>query len=369
MKKGCFTPLVIIIAVILVLGLGSVYFLYEKEQEPPVKYENVSPEKRTIIKKSVATGSVVPRNEIEIKPQISGIVKTLKVEAGQTVKEGDVLAVVKVIPNMASLNSAENRIERARIALENAQRDFERNQSLLEKGVISPADFQPFELNRKNAEQELTASEENFQIVKNGVAKRNRSGSNTDIRSTISGMILDVPVKVGNSVIEANTFNEGTTIAALANMNDLIFEGKIDESEVENLKEGMDLILTIGAIENQVFDAKLEYISPKGLEENGAVQFNVKAAVTLKEDQFIRAGYSANADVVLEKKEDVISLDESVIQFEKDGAPFVEISIGEDEYEKKSVELGVSDGIFVEIKSGVTLEDSIKAHNSPIKEE
>ncbi len=369
MKKGCFTPLVIIIALILVLGVASIYYLYEKENEPPVRYEHQSPVKRDIVKKSVATGSVMPRNEVQIKPQISGIIRELRVEAGQTVKEGDVLAIVQVIPDMASLNAAENRIDRAQINLENTKIDFDRNSSLLEKGVISPVEFQPFDLAKRNAEQELRAAQENLQIIKNGVAKRSRGGSNNDVRSTISGMILDVPVKKGNNVIEANTFNEGTTIASLANMSDLIFEGKIDESEVEKLKEGMELILTIGAIEGETYKAILEYIAPKGIEENGAVQFGIKAAVSLSEDQFIRAGYSATADVVLDKREQVMAVSESLLQFEKDGSAFVEVKINDNEHEKRPVELGLSDGIFVEVLSGLTAEDSIKAWNSPMKEQ
>lgn len=368
MKKGCFTPLVIIVVLILGIGLASIYYLYAKEQEPPVRYKNLTAETKTIVNKSVATGAVVPRNEVLIKPQISGIVKQLKIEAGQTVREGDILAVVQVVPNMANLNTAENRIDRARINLDNVKLDFNRNSNLLQKGVISQADFQPFSINKLNAEQELRAAQENLQIVKNGVAKRNRGGSNTDIRSTISGMILDVPIKVGNSVIEANTFNEGTTVASLADMKDLIFEGKIDESEVEELKVGMELILTIGAIEGETFTAILEYISPKGIEENGAVQFSIKAAVSLDENQFVRAGYSATADVVLDKREDVMAISESLLQFEKDGSVFVEVKINDNEYEKRVIELGLSDGIYVEVLSGIRSEDEMKAWNSPMKD-
>lgn len=368
MKKGCFTPLVISIAGILLLGVFAIYFLYDKEQEPPVRYESHMAEKRTIVVKSVATGSVVPRNEIQAKSQISGIIKSLKVEPGQQVNSGDVLAIVKVIPDMASLNSAENRIDRANISLDNAKVEYDRSMSLLEKGVIAEADFLPVSLRKLNAEQELKAANENYQIVKNGVATRYKGGANTEVRSTISGMVLDVPVKEGNTVIEANTFNEGTTIAALADMSDLIFEGKIDESEVEKLKEGMELILTIGAIEGETFSADLEYIAPKGVEENGAVQFNIKAAVRLDPDQFVRAGYSANADVVLDKKEEVLSINEGVLQFEKDGSPFVEVQVDKNNFEKRPIKLGLSDGIFVEIVEGITESDKIKSWNNPIKD-
>jgi len=367
MKKGCFTPLVIIIAIILILGAASIYFLWDKEQEAPVKYNLAQATTRTIINKSVATGSVVPRDEVQIKPQISGIISQLRFEAGQNIKEGDVLAIVKVVPNMANLNSAENRIDRAQISLKNAELDFDRNAKLMDQGVIAPAQFQPFELAKLNAEQELRAAKDNLQIVKNGVATRNISGSNTDVRSTVNGMILEVPVKVGNTVIEANTFNEGTTIASVANMNDLIFEGKIDESEVEKLKEGMELILTIGAIEGEEFKAVLEYISPKGIEENGAVQFGIKAAVSLSEDQFIRAGFSANADVVLDRRDDVLAISESLVQYE-DNQPYVEVQTANENYERKDIKLGLSDGLWVEVLEGITEEDQIKAWNSPITE-
>lgn len=321
-----------------------------------------------IVKKSVATGSVVPRKEILIKPQVSGIIKEIYVEAGDTVSEGDLIAKVKVIPDMVSMNNAENRLNRAKISLENSNQDYNRNKSLLDQGVISQADFQPFELARKQAQEELSAAEDNLQIIKDGVAKRSGSSSNTLIRATISGMVLDVPVEEGNSVIEANTFNEGTTIASLADMQDLIFEGNVDESEVERLQPGMELIVRIGAIEGREFPASLEYISPKGVELNGAIQFEIRAAVNLEEGEFIRAGYSANADVVLDKRTNVLAISEALVQFDEERKPYVEVKTGENTYERKDVELGLSDGINVEVLSGVTKEDEIKVWNRPVKQ-
>lgn len=360
---------VIIVIVILACIAGfawTLFFLFEKSKEKPVVYDTGKAEIGTIIKKTVATGSVVPRNEILIKPQISGIIDKLMVEPGEHVDEGAVIARIKVVPDMVSMNAAENRLRRAQLERDNAQIDFDRNKKLFEDGVIAYADFQPFDLALKNAKQEVSAAEDNLQIIKEGVAKSMGSGSLTLVRATVSGMVLDVPVKKGNSVIEANNFNEGTTIAAIADMEDLIFEGKVDESEVGKIREGMELILTIGAIDQEKFTAVLEYIAPKGTEENGAIQFPVRAALQLSEDQFIRAGYSANADVVLDRRDSVITLSESLIQYEKGGEQaFVEVEVGDQQFEKREIEAGLSDGIRTEIISGIDTTDLIKDWNKP----
>lgn len=362
--------LTFIIGSIAVLGLlaWTMYYLYEKSQEKPVTYSTEKPEKTDIIQKTVATGSVLPRKEIDIKPVVSGIIDKLFVEPGEIVSEGDVLARIKVIPDMVTLNNAENRLERAEIALENARIDFDRNKKLFDDGVISYADFQPFSLAKKNAETEIQAARDNLQIIREGVSSKSSQTANTLVRSTISGMVLDVPVEIGNSVIEVNNFNEGSTIATVADMSDLIFEGKVDESEVGKIKEGMDLILTIGAIEEEEFDATLEYIAPKGVEENGAIQFEIKAAVDLKENQFIRAGYSANANVVLARREDVLAIDEGLVQYENDTTTYVEIAVGDGKFERRDVKLGLSDGIKVEVLSGIQEGDEIKVWNKPITE-
>lgn len=363
MKKGCLIPLVLLIVVVLGAGAYVVYYLYDKEQQDPVTYGADAPVIADIVKKSVATGAVNPRHEVAIKPNISGIIAELHAEAGDTVQTGDLIARVQVIPDMVSLNNAESRVQRAVIALENAQTSFERNQALLEKGVISPADFLPIETARRSAEQELDAAEENLALVREGASKRTGKSSLTNVRSTISGMVLDVPVKAGNSVIEANNFNDGTTIASVANMRDVIFLGKVDESEVENLAVGMSLIVTIGAIDGRTFSAELEYISPKGVLENGAIQFEIKAALILEEGEFIRAGYSANADVVLDRRDQVLALSESLLQFDHDQSPFVEIKQADGSWLKSPVELGLSDGIMVEILGGITEGDSVKQWN------
>lgn len=366
MNKGCLISVVIFVVAVL-LGAGILmYYLWFKENSDAVAYNGQSAQVMTILDKSVATGSVQPRKEIQIKPQVSGIIKEVYVEAGDTVLEGALIAKVQVIPDMISLSNAENRVDRAKIQMENAQLDFDRNKKLLDQGVIAQADFQVFQLALNSATEELQTAEDNLQIVKEGVSKNSGAATLTLVRSTINGMVLDVPIKEGNSVIETNNFNEGTTIASVADMEDLIFQGNIDESEVEKLKNGMELIVTIGAIEGRSFDATLEYISPKGVDINGAIQFEIKAAMNMAEGEFIRAGYSANADVVLDKAEDVLTVSESVVQYAKDGNPFVEKWNGSD-WEEAQIELGLSDGINVEVISGVAEGDSLKLWNQPIK--
>jgi len=305
---------------------------------------------------------VVPRNEIFIKPQISGIIQSIHVKPGDIIEEGNLIAKVKVIPNMVSLNNSENRVNRAKISLENSQVDYDRNKSLLSQEVISAAEFQPFELARKQALEEVNAAEDALAIVKDGVSKKAGNSSNTLIKSTVRGMVLDVPVEEGYNVIEANNFNDGTTIASVADMENLIFQGQVDESEVEKLHLGMELIMTIGAIESHEFTATLEYISPKGVQDEGAIKFEIEAAVKIDSSQFIRAGYSANANVVLERKDNVLSIDEGLISFEEDGA-YVEIETTEQQFERRKLELGLSDGIYIEVISGLTEEDKIKKPN------
>jgi len=354
--------------IVLIIGglIATLVFLFEKNKKAPISYNTKTPEITTIIKKTVATGSIIPRQEILIKPMISGIVSEVYVEAGDYVKDGDILAKIRVVPNMVALNNAENRVNRAKIEVENAKIEYNRNEKLYNQKVISDATFQPIMLRMKSAEEELLSAENNLAIVKEGVSNTGKSASNTLIRSTISGMVLDVPVKVGNSVIESNNFNDGTTIATIADMTDMIFEGKVDESEVGKLKEGMTLLLNIGAIDSEEFEAILEYVAPKGVEENGAIQFLVKAAVSLKEDQFVRAGYSATADVVLDRRDSVLAIEESLLQFEEDSA-FIEVEVGDQQFERREIKLGLSDGIKVEVIEGVSKEDKIKEWNMPIK--
>jgi HlyD family secretion protein len=352
--------------VILLIFAGTLAFLYNKSREKTVAYPTTPPFFTTIIKKAVATGSIVPRKEIEIKPQVSGVVGKIYVQPGDKVKEGDLLAKVKIIPDLVNLNKAESRLNMAKIKLEDAKKSCDRRQKLFKKGIIAESEFQEYEMAYDSAKEELIAAETNLQLVKEGIAKTMGNTTNTLIRSTIDGMVLDVPVEEGNFVIETNNFNDGTTIASVADMGEMIFEGKVDESEVGKIKTGMDLILTVGAIENETFGALLEYISPKGVEEKGAIQFEIKANVKLKRSHFLRAGYSANADIVLDRRDNILAISESLLQFE-DGKPFVEVQTAPQHFEKRVVQLGLSDGINIEVLSGLTQTDKIKVWNKPIK--
>ncbi|MFW6227025.1 MAG: efflux RND transporter periplasmic adaptor subunit [Bacteroidota bacterium] len=351
---------------LLVVILGgfayTIYFLYNKSKKQPVVWETESPRVDNIIKKTVATGTVIPRKEIEIKPHVSGIVEIIYIEPGDKVNEGDLIAKIKIIPDMISLNNAESRLNKAQLQLEDAKLVYERQRKVYLEGVIPEAEFQQYRLGYNNALEELEAAENNLQLIKEGVTKKSGTASNTYIRSTINGMVLDVPVEEGNSVIQANTFNEGTTIASVADMGEMIFEGKVDETEVGKIHQGMPLVLSIGAIEGQTFDAVLEYISPKGVEESGAIQFEIKADVKLQQDVFIRAGYSANADIVLDRRDSVLVIAESLLKFEKESdSVYVEIEKEPQQFEKQYIEVGLSDGLNVEVLSGLSMDAKIKS--------
>ncbi len=339
---------------------GTLFFLYNKSKNKPEVFETKNPFVSDVVMKTVATGSVVPRKEIEIKPQVSGIIDEIYVEAGDRIQKGQTIAKIKIIPDMVTLNSAETRLNRAKLDFEDAQVDYERQQKLFDKNVISYEEFKNAKLAYDSSKEELSAAENNLELIKNGVTKKAESATNTLVRSTIDGMVLDVPIEVGNSVIQSNTFNDGTTIASVADMKDIIFEGKVDETEVGKIKEGMPIELEIGAIEKEKFEAVLEYISPKGKEENGAIQFEIKANVQLKEGQFIRAGYSANANIVLDKKDNVLVIPEGLLKFE-DEKSYVEVMTNVDQqFEKRFVKTGLSDGINIEITEGLKTEDKVK---------
>ena len=339
--------------------IGTLVFLYQKSQAKPDVFEIQKAQVTNIVKKTVATGSVIPRKEIEIKPQVSGIVEEIFIEAGKKIKEGDVIARVKIIPDMVNLNAAESRVNRAKLNMEDARIDFDRQTVLFGKQVISKEEFQKAKLAFNSAKEELEAADNNLELIRKGVTKSSATTTNTLIRSTIKGMVLDVPVKEGFSVIQANTFNAGTTIAIIADMNDMIFQGKVDETEVGKIKEGMNIELTIGAIESEKFNAVLKYIAPKGLVDNGAIQFDIKADVKLKENQFIRSGYSANANIVLDKRDSVLAIPEGLLKFQKDSA-FVEVESLPQKFEKRFVKTGISDGINIEIISGISKTDRLK---------
>lgn len=350
---------ILIGVVILGLFLGTLVFLFQKSKAKPIIFKTKNPIISNIIKKTVATGSIVPRKEIEIKPKVSGIIEEIYIKPGQRIHKGDLLAKVKIIPDMVNLNNAESRVNRAKLGYEDAKLVFDRQKKLADQGVIPEADFQIVRLTFNNSREEMSAAENNLELIREGVLKKSGQATNTQVRSTIDGMVLEVPVEEGNQVIESNTFNSGTTIAFVADMGEMIFKGKVDETEVGKLNQGMKLLLSVGAIEKQQFEADLEYISPKGKEENGAIQFEIKARVNLKKNLFIRSGYSANADIVLDRRDSVLCIEEGLLQFKGDST-FVEIEKAPMQFEKKFVKTGLSDGINIEIVKGLTKKDKIK---------
>lgn len=352
----------IVILVVVAIFISTFAFLYIKSQPKEIVYEIVTPSLNDIEKTTIATGKVEPRDEILIKPQISGIVEEVYKEAGQTIKKGEVIAKVKVIPELGQLNSAESRLRIAEINSKQAIQEFDRQKKLFDSKLISREEYEKSQVAMKTAKEERVTAKDNLDIVKLGITKNSESYSNTMIRSTIDGLILDVPIKKGNSVIMSNTFNDGTTIATVANMNDLIFKGKIDETEVGRIHEGMPIKLTIGALQNMKFDAKLEYISPKGVEENGANLFQIKAAIKPASGVTIRSGYSANAEIVLGRANKVLTVPESSVEFSGDST-FVYVLKSEkpvQKFERKQITVGMSDGIKIEIKSGITAKSKVR---------
>lgn len=361
------TATIIILSIILLSVIGGGMFLMNKNQEPDVIFATESPFVSDLVKKTVATGSIVPRKEIEIKPQVSGLISKLYVEEGEIVNRGDLIATIEIVPDMVSLNNAENRVRRANIALTNAEREFNRNKGLFEEGVISEIAYRQVELDFNNAKEEVEAATDNLDLIRKGSTSRGGRNSLTNVRATAAGMILEIPVEEGFSVIEANNFNDGTTVAMVANMEDMVFEGFIDESEVGKLKQGMDLLLTVAAIDDATFDAELEFIAPKGVDQNGAIQFEIRAALKNITGNSLRAEYSANADIVLEKKDSILVLPEGLLTFEGDSA-FVELETGPQRFTKTYVHTGLSDGIHIEILGGVTVEDKVKNPNKTIEQ-
>lgn len=350
----------ILIIVAIFIFVGTVLFLYQKSQPEVVVFKTQTPFYTDIVKKTLATGTIIPRKEIQIKPQaVSGIVEKVFAEPGDMIKKGDKIAQIKIIPDMVSLRSAESRVERANLTFQNSKLSFDRNKGLYEKGVISLSEFESSKLDFDTKTEEYNSAKDNLQLIKEGVTSSMGNATNTIIRSTIAGMVLDVPIKEGNSVIQSNSFNDGTTIAIVADMNEMIFQGKVDEMDVAKLNTGMELNLTIGAIDDTSFVALLEYISPKGVTENGAIRFEIKASVKLMNDYFIRSGYSANANIVLEQVDSVLSIPESVIIFEGDSI-FVEVETTPNVFEKRAIKTGLSDGINTELIDGIEEDDKIK---------
>ena len=359
----------IIIFSVLGLALISVLVWFaKKNKKSAITYETETPFRTDIVHKSVATGKVIPLEEIEIKPRISGIINKIFVEEGAKVQKGDLIATVRVVPNVQALNSAQSSVRSAKLQRDNARILYERNKALFEKGVIPRQDFEQTELKYFNAKEQLQNAQSNLQIIKKGAASGMGKTANTNIRAEIAGTVLEIPVREGSSVIESNTFSPGTTVAVIADMNKMIFEGKVDEAEVSKLEKGTDIKVEIGAFQGKFFPAKLNFIAPKGTEEQGAVQFKIKADVTLEDDYYIRAGYSANANIELENKKDILVIREALLRFDKKtDEPYVEIETSDQKFEKKELKLGISDGINVEILEGLEEGDKIKIWNKTSK--
>lgn len=359
MKKA--VRYVLIIVIILGVVFATNFFISTNNQDP-IQYESENPAKTTIEKKTVATGKVVPEDEVEIKPQISGIVHEVFVKEGEVITSGDLIATIKVVPNEQALNSAIGRVENAKISLTNGEIDFNRNKTLYDKGIVSNQDFIAIELRYKQAKQELENAGNDLKIIKMGTA--GKGAANTNIRATVSGTVLTVPVKKGDQVIESNNFNPGTTVATIADLTDMIFEGQVDEAEVGKLVMEMPLLISLGAINDKTFDAKLRFVAPQGIEEQGAVQFKIEANVVLDTNFFVRAGYSANATIIIGQKDNVLAIKEALVQFDEEtDEPFVELELGDQEFERRDIELGISDGIMVEIVEGLTESDKVKVWN------
>ncbi len=347
---------------------AAAYFIKTNDKSAII-YETKTIINTSIEKKTVITGKVIPEDEVEIKPQIQGIIDALFVEEGDKVKTGDLLAKIKVVPNEQNLNAAEGRVANSKIVLKNAQVEFKRNKNLFDKGIISKQDFDNVQLRYNQSKLDVSNAVSDLQIIRLG-SKGGAASANTNIRATVPGTVLEIPVEEGFQVIASNSFNAGTTIATIADLNKMIFEGKVDEAEVGKLIVGMPLEVNLGAIEDQSLEAKLKFIAPKGNEEQGAVQFKIEADLFLNESIFVRAGYSANASLIIERKDNVMAIEESLLQFDRETEkPYVEIQIGDQKFERRDIEIGLSDGVNVEVISGLTEEDQIKVWNKtePVK--
>ncbi|HEX3476497.1 MAG TPA: efflux RND transporter periplasmic adaptor subunit [Kofleriaceae bacterium] len=345
--------------VVLAIIVGAFVYLWQKSQAKPVVWQTEHAEVTDITKKTVATGSIVPRQEVEVKPKVTGVLSELYVDPGKVVKMGDPLGKISIIPDAMAMNQAESQVRTATIAFDNAKRELERNEALFKQGVVADAELQKFRTDFAMARQQLDVAGSNLQLVREGATRAQGKSSTLIVTATTAGMVIDVPVKVGFSVIQANNFNPGTTVAVIADMDDMIFDGRVDEAEVAKVKEGMTLKIKVGAIEKDTLEGKLEYIAPKGKEIDGAIQFEIKAAVKQKSGIQIRANYSANADIVLEEKKQVLAMREALVQYDHD-KPYVEVEAAPQTFVKRDVKLGLSDGIKVEVLSGVTATDRVK---------
>jgi len=357
------------IALLVFGALFAAAFFIKTNNKSAIVYDTQTVITTSIERKTVVTGKVIPEDEVEIKPQIQGIIEALFVEEGDLVNTGDLLAKIKVVPNEQNLNSAEGRLANSRIVLKNAEIELNRNKDLYEKGIISKQNFDNVQLRFNQSKQDVSNAVSDLQIIRSG-SKGGAASANTNIRATVPGTVLEIPVEEGFQVIASNSFNAGTTIATIADLNKMIFEGKVDEAEVGKLRVGMPLEVNLGAIEDQALEAQLKFIAPKGNEEQGAVQFIIEADLFLNDSIFVRAGYSANASLVLERKDSIMAIPEALLQFDRETEePYVEVQTEDQKFDRRDVKIGISDGVNVEIISGLTKEDQIKVWNKtePIK--
>jgi HlyD family secretion protein len=346
---------------VVIIGWAFV-FLYKKSQAKPVTYQTETPEVIDITKKTVATGSIVPRESVDVKPKVTGVLTELKKEPGQWVKKDEEIGKVQIITDAQALNGAQAQLTNAQITLANAKRELDREENLFKQGVVAEAEVYKFRTDFALAKEQLAAATSNLQLVKEGATHSAGNQSTLLVTATVDGEVIDVPVKVGYSVIQANSFNPGTTIATIANMKDIIFDGRVDEAEVAKIATDMRLSIKVGALENDKdrLEGVLKWIAPQGKLIDGAIQFEIKADVKLKDGLTMRANYSANADIVIEQKKQVLAIREAVVQYDKDGKPYVEVETSPQTFVRHDVQLGVSDGIHVEVKGGVTKTDRLK---------
>ena len=353
--------------------IGALTYMYKTSTKELDKFETTEVEVRDISTKAVATGSVKPREVIEIKPNISGVITDIHVKEGDVVQQGALIATLKVIPNLNSLNAAQQQISSAQITLNNEKIQFNRTKSLYDQGVVPKQEYDNALAKYQMAQQSIREAQSNYKLAQSGVAPGLEKYANTQIRATISGMLLSIPVEIGNTVQEINNFSVGTTIATMADVKQMIFEGKVDEADVGKLKENMPLTITIGALPDDKFSGILNFISPSGVETNGIVEFEIKADVTLKDDIFLRANYSANAEVNLSEAKNALTLESAHIRYDDDGKAFVEVlKPGTEEYDqpvylKKLIEVGLTDGVYTEIKSGLNKGDKVKIFNTDLE--
>ncbi|MGN0922136.1 MAG: efflux RND transporter periplasmic adaptor subunit [Cellvibrio sp.] len=347
-----------LVGLIVLLFIWTFIFLYGKSQEKPVIYETTTPITTTIIQKTIATGKVIPRREVEIKSQVSGVVEELFFEAGQQINKGDIIARITLAPNMLQINSAESQLEQARLNLQNAAKELQRQKSLKDRKLISESEYQKFVLNYDLLQESVSSAENNLLLMQRGATKKSERVSNL-IPATVTGMILDIPFKEGAFIVETSSFGNGSTVAVMADMSDMVFEGLVDEAEVGKIKEGMELDLYIGALPNEEIKAELEYISPKGVSDQGTIKFQIRAAVTLSDNVFLRSNYSSTADIILDRRDEVLAINEANLIIENNRY-FVELETAPQEFEKREIKVGLSDGINIEVIEGLSLSDKIK---------